>query len=156
MTDDVWRRHANPWSVWTRYVALPMLAAAIWSRVWLGWWALVPVAVALAWIWLNPRAFSPPRSTRNWTSKSVLGERIWLVRATIEVPRRLSTMAHLGNAVAAFGLVLCVYGLWAVSLWPTAIGILLLSAGKTWFLAQMVLVYDQFGTTKATYREWLY
>ena len=44
MSDDSWMRHANPWSVWTRYAAFPVLIAAIWSRVWIGWWALLPVA----------------------------------------------------------------------------------------------------------------
>ncbi len=37
MTDAVWQRHTNPWSVWTRYASLPLLIVAIWSRVWLGW-----------------------------------------------------------------------------------------------------------------------
>ena len=57
MTDDVWARHANPWSVWTRYMALPLLIMAIWSRVWLGWGSLMPIAIVLLWIWLNPRVF---------------------------------------------------------------------------------------------------
>ena len=42
MTDAAWRRHANPWSVWTRFLSLPLLAAAIWTRDWWGWWALAP------------------------------------------------------------------------------------------------------------------
>jgi hypothetical protein len=39
MDDRVWRRHANPWSGWTRVTVLPLLVLAIWSRVWIGWWA---------------------------------------------------------------------------------------------------------------------
>ncbi len=32
MTDEVWDRHANPWSVWTRVVAgLPLLLGAFWA-----------------------------------------------------------------------------------------------------------------------------
>ncbi len=46
---EAWMRHANPASVWTRFAALPLLALALWSRVWIGWWALLPVAAALAW-----------------------------------------------------------------------------------------------------------
>jgi hypothetical protein len=41
MDDGVWRRHANPWSGWTRVTVLPILVLAIWSRVWIGWWALL-------------------------------------------------------------------------------------------------------------------
>ncbi len=78
MSDDVWERHANPWSVWTRYPCLPLLAIAIWSRVWIGWVSLLPIALICVWIWINPRVFGKPKSTRNWASKAVLGERALL------------------------------------------------------------------------------
>ena len=62
MSEDVWMHHANPWSVWTRFTVLPLLILAIWSRVWLGWWAFVPMAAAVLWMWLNPRIFPKPQS----------------------------------------------------------------------------------------------
>jgi len=43
MDEETWLRHANPWSVWTRLTALPLLVAAFWSREWVGWWAIIPV-----------------------------------------------------------------------------------------------------------------
>ena len=39
MDDVVWRRHANPWSVWTRLPLAPLLVAVIFARTWL--WNLV-------------------------------------------------------------------------------------------------------------------
>jgi hypothetical protein len=72
LSDETWMRHANPWSVWTRYAAFPLLVLAIWSRVWLGWGALVAVAIIIAWLIWNPRAFPPPASTRNWALGSNL------------------------------------------------------------------------------------
>ncbi len=39
MSDETWKKHANPWSVWTRVTALPALVVAVWSRVWIGHWA---------------------------------------------------------------------------------------------------------------------
>jgi len=79
MNDVVWARHANPWSGWTRMATgLPLFSLAVWSRVWLGWGAVLAVAVALAWIWFNPRAFAPPDNIDNWMSKGVYGERIYL------------------------------------------------------------------------------
>ena len=33
MTDEAWKRHANPWSVWTRFGAIPLMILAIWSGV---------------------------------------------------------------------------------------------------------------------------
>ena len=35
MSEDTWQRHSNPWSVWTRFTALPLIILAAWSRVWL-------------------------------------------------------------------------------------------------------------------------
>ncbi|HZD43564.1 MAG TPA: DUF6653 family protein, partial [Methanomicrobiales archaeon] len=58
LDDETWMRHASPWSVWTRFTALPLLVLAFWSRVWLGWGALAPVILALLWTYYNPRIFS--------------------------------------------------------------------------------------------------
>jgi len=49
MTEEAWRRHANPWSVYTRFAAIPAMILAIWSRIWIGWWALVPVFAVMIW-----------------------------------------------------------------------------------------------------------
>jgi hypothetical protein len=49
MTEDAWKRHANPWSVWTRFAAIPLMILAIWSRVWLGWWWPVSCCWSMAW-----------------------------------------------------------------------------------------------------------
>jgi len=68
-----WMRHANPVSVWTRFAVLPLLAAAVWSRDWIGWWSLVPVALSLIFMMVNPLLYPRPRSTRNWASRAVFG-----------------------------------------------------------------------------------
>lgn len=57
MDDATWQRHVNPWSVWTRVPIIGLLVLAIWSRVWLGWWCLVPIAALVVWAVVNPRAF---------------------------------------------------------------------------------------------------
>ena len=85
---DTWMRHANPVSVWTRFAVLPLIAASIWSRDWIGWWSLVPLVLSLVFMMVNPLLFPQPRSTRNWTSKSVLGERVWADRDTVELPEQ--------------------------------------------------------------------
>lgn len=69
MSDEAWRRHANPWSVWTRFAAIPLMMLAIWSRVWIGWWALVPVGVVILWLWWNPHAFAPVDKPVAWSSR---------------------------------------------------------------------------------------
>ena len=58
LSDETWRRHANPWSVWTRYAAFPVLVAAVWSYHAIGWWALAPVAAAVIFLIVNPWLFA--------------------------------------------------------------------------------------------------
>src|SRR5688572_6377165 len=98
LNENGWERHANPWSVWTRFTVLPVLILAIWSRVWLHEWSLILVTVALLWLWLNPRLFSKPRSTNNWASMGVMGERVWLNRNEIPIPEHHRRIPHLINA----------------------------------------------------------
>src|SRR3954467_6144112 len=103
MDEATWLRHANPWSVWTRVATLPLLVLAAWSRAWLGWWALVPVALVLLWTWWNPRLFPVPLSTDNWASKGVMGERVWLNRDAVPIPGHHRLVPHALTAVAAAG-----------------------------------------------------
>ena len=80
LSGERWMRHANPVSVWTRFAALPLIALSIWSRDWIGWWCVVPLVLSNVWLMVNPLFFAPPRSTRNWASRGVLGERVWTER----------------------------------------------------------------------------
>ncbi len=142
MNDAAWRRHANPWSGWTRLLTgLPPLLLAVWSRVWLGWWALIPVALALAWIWLNPRAFRAPNHYDAWMSRAVLGERIWIEhRADLPTDHRLA-----GNALtwaSVPGAVVTVWGL-AVLWWEGVVfGAALTMLPKLWFCDRMVWIHE--------------
>jgi hypothetical protein len=143
MDDETWARHANPWSVWTRAPILPLLALAIWSRAWIGWWALLPVLALLAWTWVNPRVFPPPRSTDSWPSRAVLGERLWLARTTVPVPERHRRLPTGLNAVAAAGGVLLTLGLiWQLP-WAALTGCAVALLAKLWYLDRMVwLTFD--------------
>lgn len=156
MSDDVWARHTNPWSVWTRYTTMPVMALSVWSRVWIGWWALAPVAVALIWVYINPRIFNKPKTTQSWTSKAVLGERVWLNRKDIPVPQHHYKIINFLIVISAIGAIICVYGLIALSIWPTVFGIAIVVLGKTWFLNRMVSVYEEIKNNNPEYRSWLY
>jgi len=146
MDDAAWARHANPRSVWTRVPILPLLALAVWSRAWIGWWAILPVALLLAWAWLNPRAFPRPRSLDNWASRAVLGERLWLARAEVPVPPRHRVLPNILNAVAAAGGLLLLYGLAGLVPWAALTGLAVTMLAKFWFLDRMAwLVADMVG-----------
>ncbi len=143
MSDEVWERHANPLSVWTRYPCLPVLALSIWSRVWIGGWAWIPVVLTLLWIWLNPRVFPKPSSIDNWASKSVLGERLWLNQDQAPIVIRHRAIIGVSNSVAAAGAILCVYGLVVFDSYHVTYGIILTLIGKSWFLDRMVWIYQE-------------
>ena len=139
MDDATWARHANPLSVWSRFSVLPLLVLAIWSRVWLGWWALPFVVAALAWNWINPRAFGPPQHLESWASRAVLGERIFLTYPA-KVPRHHLRMAHLLTWASLPGLLILLWGLWALW-WERAVfGTLLTALPKVWFVDRMVWI----------------
>jgi len=86
MDEESWKRHANPWSVYSRMTVLPLLTLTLLSRQWLGWSAAVPVALVLLWTWWNPRAFPPPTDRSSWASECTFGERVFLNRKTIPIP----------------------------------------------------------------------
>ncbi|MEO1693792.1 MAG: DUF6653 family protein [Pseudomonadota bacterium] len=142
MDDAAWARHANPWSLWTRIAALPLLIAAIWSRVWLGWWALVPIAVALAWIWLNPRAFSRPSRYDTWAARGVIGERLFLARGELEIPTHHLRMASILTCFSAIGAVPLIYGLVVLDPGMTLAGWVGTALPKIWFVDRMVWIHD--------------
>ena len=139
MSDDVWRRHANPWSVWTRFSCLPLIVLAIWSRVWLGWWALLPLGAALLWTWLNPRAFPPATSFAGWAPEAVIGERVFLEHRS-EVGAHHIRATRTLTALSAAGAMVMVWGLWALDVWATVFGMTVAVMAKVWFCDRMVWI----------------
>ena len=156
MNDEVWMRHTNPWSVWTRYAALPILVLSIWSRAWIGWWTLIPIILSVICIWINPRLFKKPRSTKNWASKAVLGERVWLNRKVVAIPVHFEPVIKVLNAISGVGTLLCIWGLIAVSFWVTTFGMVVLILGKSWFLDRMVWLYNEMKDAHLEYGNWDY
>ena len=154
---DRWMRHANPWSVWTRFAVLPLLAVSIWSRDWIGWWCLVPVVLSLALLMVNPLLFPPPRSTRNWASQGVLGERVYSDRTVVEIPPQFRTrVPTTANLISAAGMALLAYGL--VVLDPVAVvaALVLVQTGKSWYIDRMVLLYEDMKSRDPEYARWEY
>lgn len=155
MSDDTWKRHANPWSVWTRIATcLPMFAVAVWSRDWIGWWSVVPIVASVLWIWLNPRVFPPPQSTDNWASYGVFGERVWLNRKNIPIPAHHRIAPNILSGIGGIGLVAFAYGLWQLQLYPTLIGVILMYAGKLWYFDRMAWLYREMKDTVPEYASW--
>jgi hypothetical protein len=140
MNDTVWQRHANPWSGWTRVATMPLLAIAIWSRVWIGWWSLFPIAILLAWIWGNPRIFPPPKSVDNWMSRGVLGERIWLTDKPGAVAEHHRHATRILTTLATLGGIVFVGGLIWLNVAATLLGLAISMLAKLWFVDRMVWI----------------
>jgi hypothetical protein len=157
LTGENWLRHANPVSVWTRFAVLPLLAISIWSRDWIGWWSLVPVVLSLVFMMINPLLFRRPRSTRNWASKSVLGEHVLSERTKVPVPSQFtSKVPNVTYAIQTVGLVIMVYGLWRLDALATISGMLICQVAKLWYLDRMVLLFEDMKTRHAEYATWEY
>lgn len=144
MKDEVWLRHTNPWSVWTRVLTpLPLLALAIWSRTWIGGWAWLAVALVIAWTWFNPRAFPKPAKFDSWSAHGVLGERVWL-RHRDKVAMHHKRVANALAVASGLGVLPFAYGLWAFDLGFTSLGIVAISGGKMWFVDRMAWIWQDF------------
>ena len=153
---DAWMRHANAASVWTRFSVVSLLAIAIWSRDWIGIWCLVPIALAVVWMFVNPRIFGPPRSTRNWASRSVLGERIWVEEDRDRLPEafRSKTTSLVANTYSGVGLALLAYGLIDLDVVAAVAGIAITHGGKAWYLDRMVLLFAAMKDRDPKYALW--
>jgi hypothetical protein len=157
LKDENWMRHSNPVSVWTRFGVLPMLVGSIWSRKWIGRRCLIPLGLSTAWLFANPLFFSPPASTKNWASKGVLGERIWVDNDRSELPDEFNAvMPTVAQAYQAVGLAPLAYGLAKLKLGPTVGGVLIVQGGKLWYIDRMVLLFDEMKTRKPEYARWEY
>jgi hypothetical protein len=155
---EKWMRHSNPISVWTRFAVLPLLVVSVWSRDWIGWWCLVPVALSLIFMVVNPLLFPVPRSTRNWASKGVLGERIWAERNRVTLPEQFasSRVPTVAPACQLVGLVVLVWGLVELDPLVTVAGMLVVQVAKLWYIDRMVLLFDDMKTRRPEYAAWEY
>ena len=153
-----WMRHANPASVWTRFTVLSLLSLAIWSRDWIGIWCLIPVALALVWMFVNPLFFKAPESTRNWASRAVLGERIWVDRDKIDLPEQFRSRwsSLIANAYSTIGMGFLAYGLVDLGLLATIAGLLITHGGKAWYLDRISLLYAEMKGRSREYASWDY
>ncbi len=155
MDDRSWAKHASPWSVYTRFTLLPLLSLAIWSREWLGIYAMIPIILTLLWIWLNPRAFPPPKHTNNWASMGTFGERIYLNRRSEPIPPHHRALCRALPMLSALGLPFWLYGLYSLNIWALALGNLWIIVFKAWFVDRMVWLYLDMKESSPVYKAWL-
>ena len=133
------------------------LALAIWSREWIGWWSLAAVALVLVFTVVNPLLFPQPRSTRNWASKGVFGERIWTERSRVELPPQFrSKVLQVTYAIQVAGMAVMAYGLVRLDLLAVVSGLIIVQTAKAWCIDRMVLLYEHMKAGNPAYAAWEY
>lgn len=138
---NVWRRHANPWSVWTRLAAVPAFAIVVFARDVLGWWTLVLVVLLGIWMWLNVKVFSPVHDDERWESRAIFGEKFWLDRKSKNLPQHHLNWIMRLNVASMLMILPMAWGLWVLDPWATAFGSLGLVAGQIWALDRYSWLY---------------
>lgn len=156
MDETVWKRHANPWSGWTRFLTvMPLMSLAIWSRAWLGGYSLLPIGLSLFWAWYNPRAFPVPKSTQGWMAKGTFGERIFIKERKTKIAAHHLRMANFLTLLSFIGSLIWIYGLWTLNFWAVVAGIVSIVLPKAWFVDRMVWIYEEMKDTDPVYASWL-
>jgi hypothetical protein len=156
LSERTWMRHANPWSVWTRYAAFPLLVLSVWSYHWIGWWLLIPVAAVIVFLYLNPKLFPPPRSTRNWASMAVLGERVWLAEDRRFLPQQFAHVFYPIVAASIVNVLALVWGIVSSDAVLTAVSTINVLVAKSWFNDRMVWLFSERSDAVPGYKSWLY
>ncbi len=157
LTDENWLRHANPWSVWSRYSVLPIIIIAFWSRIWISWWCLLPGVISILWMFFNPVFFPKPKSTKNWTSKAVMGERVFLNRDKVAIPKIHNKPIHkILNLISFIGMILAIWATVFYSVLGAILGVSLAYLGKSWYLDRMVWLFEDMKENNAQYKSWDY
>jgi hypothetical protein len=156
MNNETWGRHANPWSVYTRYLTLPAYAAVIYYRALMGSFFWICIAGLTIWLWVNPRAFPKPQTTKSWASRAVLGERILVDQSAARIPNHHKIWARRLTIIGGLAMIPLTYGLVNMNLFWTLGGMILVNIVKTWFLDRMVWLYQDMIDQDPKYQHWLY
>ncbi len=142
LTNLIWKKYANPWSVWVRFIILPLLIMAAWSRVWIAEWSLVLISLTIIWIWFNPRVFQNKQTDNLWTMQAILGERIWLNRKNIYVPEQHFFVIYALQLFVMLSFFSSVVGVIILNIWLTVMSLVLTCMSMCWFLDRMVWLYN--------------
>lgn len=125
----MWKRHVNPWSGWSRMLTFPFLFLAIWYHNW------IALAIVIVWYIVNPFLFPEPKSTDNFMSKAVLGEKLWTGNMRTIFPNVLNGF----NGIFFF---IAIYASYTNMLWNVVYPAMLSYTFKMWFLDRMVRLYE--------------
>ena len=91
---NVFARHSNPWSAWTRWASTPFVFVPVWTRRW------SQAALVAAWMAVNPIVFPVPRHNRAWSTRAVLGEELWIAERPRDKAMAVNAAASVAGVIA--------------------------------------------------------
>ena len=118
-------------------------------------YALIFLVLIALWAFINPRAFPPPTSTKSWASRAVLGERVYLARARVPVPREHAAAATLLAGAGLAGMLVMLAGLLLAKPTVYLAGAIAAFLTKMWFIDRMVWLFDEMSRIHSEYAAWL-
>jgi uncharacterized protein DUF6653 len=90
----VFARHANPWSAWTRWASTPLVLVPAWTR------RRRHAVVIGAWLAVNPILFPKVTDERNWATRAMLGEELWITGQPKDAATALSVVTSVVAVIA--------------------------------------------------------
>lgn len=87
-------RHANPWSAWTRWASTPLVLLPVWTR------RRSHAVLVAAWLAVNPVVFPKVTDKRNWATRAMLGEELWITNRPKDSATALSALTSIIAVVA--------------------------------------------------------
>ncbi|MGH3551656.1 MAG: DUF6653 family protein [Mycobacterium sp.] len=87
----IFAHHANPWSAWTRWASTPLVLVPVWTR------RRSHAVLIAVWLAVNPVVFPKVTDQRNWATRAMLGEELWIT----DRPRDSATVLSIATSVAA-------------------------------------------------------
>jgi hypothetical protein len=145
---EKWLKHANPYSLVTRIIVLPLLIFAIWSRIWIGWYSIFFILGLIIWLIINPTVFKKSIKIKSWWQKGVLGEYFWINKDNIPVLSHHIKFIKILMFLQGIGSFVLVVGLYKLNICLTFIGTIIIYFAKLWFLDRMVWIYYEMKNLK--------
>jgi len=155
MNDVALASRANGWSLWARAVTLPLLVLALWSHQWIGiGGAAILTALVAIWGWAHPRLLPARGRTDTFYARAVFGERVWLNRFRVPIPREREIRALVMWGLIASGAVIGVWGAVSAVALAAIGGVVLALGARLAFHREMALLYRDMKREDPIYRSW--
>lgn len=90
---EVFARHSNPWSAWTRWLSTPLLLVPAWTG------RGSHAAIIGAWM-AAPVIFPRPADEHAWSIPAVLGEELWITERPRDTAMAVNAAATLAGITA--------------------------------------------------------